>query len=388
MTASPGAPPDHNPAPDADKGQGWRRQQQALPFLRFLELLRFVGLTAGWGFLCLLLVPQAGLAVEPVPAVAATTKPLRILHVTSFDSVGRWTTEQFEGFRTALGPDLKAEFRVVELDTLRRSAVPEQQERARQARQLIESWRPDLVYATDDEAQDLVTRYYYNAAVPFVFSGLNKSPAQHGLTGAHNITGVLEQEHFAESVRLFKALVPGARRFQVLCDMAPLWTPTIERISRAAQTLDNVQIVAIDRIDSYAEFQKHVLENTNQSDAYIFLGISTFKDERGANVRLQEVQQWLASHSRVPEISFWSERVYYGALTGVTVSAREQGLAAGKLARAILVEGRNPASLPVVASKKGTPAINLARARALGIMPRSRELLTSEVATDFEWDKK
>jgi ABC-type uncharacterized transport system substrate-binding protein len=59
----------------------------------------------------------------------------------------------------------------------------------------------------------------------------------------------------------------------------------------------------------------------------------------------------------------------------------------GCLARAILVEGRSPASLPIEATLKGRPTINLARARQLGIQVKSTELLTSEIVTEIEWAK-
>lgn len=36
----------------------------------------------------------------------------------------------------------------------------------------------------------------------FVFGGVNKDAAAHGLEGASNVTGVLEREHFVETARL------------------------------------------------------------------------------------------------------------------------------------------------------------------------------------------
>ena len=62
-------------------------------------------------------------------------------------------------------------------------------------------------------------------------------------------------------------------------------------------------------------------------------------------------------------------------------------LAAGRLARQILVEGKSPASLPIRATTKGLPVISLARAKKLGIAVRSEQLLAAQVIATFEWDK-
>ena len=99
-----------------------------------------------------------------------------------------------------------------------------------------------------------------------------------------------------------------------------------------------------------------------------------------------ELARWLAVHSYLPDLSFWIDRVHYGTLASVTVSEFEQGLAAGRLAAAVLRDGQAPGGLPVRATTRGHPALSLARARQLGIAVRSRELLACEVVRRFAWD--
>ena len=114
-------------------------------------------------------------------------------------------------------------------------------------------------------------------------------------------------------------------------------------------------------------------------------GIFALKDEQGQNVPYQQVQRWVVENSRLPDISFWIDRVFHGVLASVTVSEREQGLAAGRLARSILVDGAAPGSLPMTPTVKGHPVINLSRAEQLGINVRSSLLLSSEVVRGFQW---
>jgi ABC-type uncharacterized transport system substrate-binding protein len=117
------------------------------------------------------------------------------------------------------------------------------------------------------------------------------------------------------------------------------------------------------------------------------LGIFNLKDEAGKNVTYQEVQKWTVENSRLPDFAFWIDRVHYGTLGAMTVSEREQGRAAGRIARGILVDGKAPSSFAMVPTTKGLPVINLARAKKLGLNLDAELLLTAEVIQKFEWDK-
>jgi hypothetical protein len=103
---------------------------------------------------------------------------------------------------------------------------------------------------------------------------------------------------------------------------------------------------------------------TRQNERDVALGIFTFKDEYGNNVPYPEVLKWTVQNSTLPDFSFWESRIGPGTLCTVIVSGYEQGLAAGKIARGILVEGRSPASYAIAPTVKGEPVVSLARARS------------------------
>ena len=117
------------------------------------------------------------------------------------------------------------------------------------------------------------------------------------------------------------------------------------------------------------------------------MGIFNLKDTEGKNVPYQEVQRWTADNIKVPDFAYWIDRVYFGTLGAMTVSEREQGRAAGRIARAILVDGKAPSSIAMVPTTKGMPVLSLARARKLGLKLDSSVLLSSEVIQRFDWDQ-
>lgn len=334
--------------------------------------------------LCLLCLVQLPALADTLHAAEPT---FRILHVMSFNSPYVWTDTQFDGFKAGLGADVKVEYKVFQLDTKHQSAPEEQERNGRRARQLVDEWKPDLVFTSDDDAVRLVTRYYINKPTPFVFCGVNLTAKEHGIEGARNITGVLEREHILETIHLMQALKPGVRRIQLFSDNASYWPQVIGRIRALARDQRDFELVGVDQPLAYAEFQRLVLANPAKADAYLILGNFNFKDAKGADVPYPLLQRWLVENSKVPDMSFWEDRMFHGTLAGVTVSGFEQGQAAGKLAREILLKHRSPGSLPIAATTKGVPVINLERAKQLGITPRSTQLLSTRVVTTFEWNK-
>ncbi len=319
--------------------------------------------------------------------VASARGPLRIYHVMSFDSPWRWTDGQFAGFKEGLGA-APAEYRVFQMDVKRFSTPQAKTDRAAVAWRDIQAWQPDLIYTSDDDALGYIGRLRDDASPPLVFSGANRSLTDHGLERASNLTGVLEEEHFAESVQLLRTLSGQVRRLAVISDAAPHWAPVIQRIRARAAAMPGIELAQVDLTSRYAEFQSRVKHyGQGHADAVVYLGIFNLKDDSGRNVPYKTVQRWVTENSALPDISFWIDRIHHGVLCSVTISEHEQGLAAGRLARAILIDGRRAADLPILPTVKGHPAISLARARQLGITVKATELLSSEIVTEFEWNK-
>ena len=320
-----------------------------------------------------------------VPGADAAKGKVKILHIMSYHSPWEWTDEQLRGFKEVLA-GVDAEFRVFQMDTKRKSSPEWKEKVAREARQLIDTWKPDLVYSNDDLAQELVVKHYVNTKTPFVFSGVNADPKVYGFLGSSNVAGVIEEEHFVPSVQLLREIVPNIRRIAVVLDNDPTWVGVVARMKANAARLPGVEFVSWDVITTFDEYKKKMLGYEGQVDAVASLGIFGFKDASGQNVPYAEVLKWTALNSKLPDFSFWESRIGPGTLCTVTVSGYEQGLAAGRIARGILVDGRSPSSFAMEPTVKGQPMVSLARARKLGIQVKSSVLLTAQVVEKFDWE--
>ena len=152
--------------------------------------------------------------------VEIPNKTFKILHVMSYHSPWEWTDTLFGGFKDAL-KELNVEYQVFQMDTKRYSTEEEKQQKGKEARALIDSWKPDLIYTTDDDVQKYVGEYYINSDVIHIFSAVNQAPETYHYQGATNIAGVMEIEHFVESVKLLKQIVPDAKKLQLYLMTVP-----------------------------------------------------------------------------------------------------------------------------------------------------------------------
>jgi ABC-type uncharacterized transport system substrate-binding protein len=334
---------------------------------------------------CLAILPATRSRADS--ALAGNAPAYKILHIMSYHSPWRWSDGQLNGFKDAL-KDLNIEYRVFQMDTKRHSGKQWKLAKGLEARTLIEIWQPDLVYATDDDAQAYVTKHFINKDTPFVFSGVQNPPEIYGFPGSRNIAGVLEHELFTESIQLLQDIVPKVRRIAVVFDDQSIWLPMIQRMKQTSAQLDDVELIALDTIKTFTEYKQKIKEYQLTADAIALIGVFKFKDAQGANVPLQDVLKWTAENSRLPDFSFWSTRVHYGTLCAVNVSEYHHGVAAGRIARSILTQGKSPSAFSMAPSLKGYPIVSLARANKLGIRIKSKVLLTAEVVRHFEWDRQ
>ena len=325
------------------------------------------------------------LTLFSVGVSAQQRERVRILHIMSYHAAWPWNIDQLSGFRDGLSiPD--ADIKIVELDAKRQSSPAGIEAAGRSALQIIADWEPDLIYLNDDDALDYMLENYHRSDIPMVFSGINATAEEIPESIRSWATGVLEEEHALGSIRLLQAIQPKVRKLAVVTDESPMWNPVVGRLQDIDTRLPEIEIVRWDVIRSFEEYKQKILEYQDTVDAIGLLGIFLFKDQHGSNVSYIDVLRWTAENSRLPDFTYWKDRIQYGTLCSVTISGYEQGREAGRKAREILTGGVSPADIPVSPSLKGEPVISLARAKSLGISLTSDLLLSSEICTDYAWN--
>ncbi|WP_237360298.1 ABC transporter substrate-binding protein [Vibrio marisflavi] len=314
----------------------------------------------------------------------AESNPFRVLHVMSYHKTWKWNIEQFQGFKDGIG-DIEVEYQIIELDTKRDSSQKSIQEKVAQTHQVIETWKPNLLYINDDNAQKYVSHALVNSDLPVVFSGVNRDPSEYDFLGSSNVTGVLEHEHFVPTVNLVQSLSPNISKIAVIVDSDPTWKGVMTRMRANSKHLRNIEVTEWILVKTFDEYKQVIERLQTQVDSIALLGIFNLKNQNGKDVPYEEVLKWTVKNSQLPDFSFWESRVNSGTLAAVAVSGYDQGYIAGQMAKKILVENIKPSEIDIRPSYKGVPMISLPRAKALGLNPNVQVLLNNTIKRSYTW---
>jgi len=228
------------------------------------------------------------------------------------------------------------------------------------ARRAIDKWRPDVLIAVDNFAQELAAQHYINRSdMSIVFAGINGSIEPYDYHTASNVTGILEQRqldglrdtiqvleaHKAEKHK--KAEEHKTRLFYIL--------DSSKSVLGDKGYIDNYEWEPLDYVGSFAaktwpEWQQKILDIGDKTD-YIF--VTNYRklarsDTDSSFVPAQEVMTWTDANSAVPVVGLQVFNVLDGGMLSIGVSPYEQGEVAAKMAEDIIRNKRIASSIPVV----------------------------------------
>ena len=148
------------------------------------------------------------LAAFHVSSASAADK--KCLFVSSYHQGYEWSDGVERGLRSVLSG--KCEIRQFDMDSKRRKSPEERKQAALEAKAIIESWKPDIVIAADDNAAKyLIQPYYRDHSLPFVFCGVNWTAKEYGFPYS-NVTGMIEVAPIVPMLKRAAQVVPGLRR--------------------------------------------------------------------------------------------------------------------------------------------------------------------------------
>lgn len=260
-------------------------------------------------------------------------------------------------------------------------------EKGQEAIKLIDEYQPDLIYATDDNAQIYAAVNYVNSDIPLVFSGMNRDPEDYEYDKAENVAGILERENFVGAINALQELYPNIEKIAVIADDTPQWEDVMERMKEESHEIPGVNFMVWHQFSYFENFKKAMLDYQNKVDAIVVLYINGLKDNDGKNIPVSEIQKWRVENNKLPEVSFWRFVVEEGVLSGYEVSFTEQGNAAAQIVKKILIDGKKPSRIPFEQTIEGEGVINLKRAESLGLQKEnipSDFLIISE--ENYSWE--
>ncbi|MCG8014662.1 MAG: ABC transporter substrate-binding protein [Candidatus Thiodiazotropha sp. 'RUGA'] len=264
----------------------------------------------------------------------------KCLYISSYHQGYAWSDGVERGLRKSIGD--QCELKQIDMDTKRHKDEAYKQQAAKDARDLILSWKPDVVITADDNAAKYVIKpYFKDHQIPFVFCGINWNVDAYGFPYS-NTTGMVE-------VAPIDVLFNKARSIRIGAERAVyLGADTLTEKKNAARfegMAENIGLLLDRRLVSTTAEWLAAYEEAQEYDFVIIGSNSGINDWDETEVvdRLKRT-----THSLSLTTHNWM--MPYSVL-GFTKIPEEHGEWAAKAALAIL-DGVAPTDIPIVSNRK------------------------------------
>lgn len=290
----------------------------------------------------------------------------KVFWVDSYDQGYQWSDGIELGIKKALKKS-GVELHVHRMKTKKNNSAEFCIEAGVAAKKELDTLQPDLVIATDDNAQRcFVVPYLKGTDTPVVFGGVNWNISEYGYP-TENITGMVEIDRVDELVSLMKEDAKGNRVGFIGSDVI---TTRKARQEINARFFDGGMQLYV--VKTFAEFKERFLQAQQEVDMlilYNYRGINGW-DSIAA-------ESFLAQNTAIPTGTMLDFQKQFTVYTN-SKSPEEQGEYTGKTALRIL-SGVRPADIPVAKSRNSKLTVNLKMAKAANILFPLSVLKTAEI---------
>jgi ABC-type uncharacterized transport system substrate-binding protein len=297
------------------------------------------------------------LALFLIPALVAAEADhtdKRVMYVGSYYPGTPWTDGIARGIEEVLA-DSGVTLEIHWMDTKRNRSAEFIRRAAEQAQAKIDAFAPDVVIVSDDNAvKHLLKPFYKDAALPFVFCGVNWDASVYGLP-YRNTTGMVEVELIQNLIGQLRPHTRGDRLGYLTMD-----TVSARKNIEWHRKSEGIDYHKIYQVEDFEAWKEKYLALQGEVDMLI---LDTFDGISGWD--MQEAIAFTREHTRIPSGALSPGRMEI-TLLGYLRSPEEQGRWAAQAALKIL-GGADPSSIPVVFNQEARVVINHALSEKLGI---------------------
>jgi len=290
----------------------------------------------------------------------------RVLYIDSYHAGFAWSDGITEAIKEVMQPQ-DVELKILRMDTKRNADEAFKKKAALEAKALIESFKPEVVIASDDNASKyLIQPYYKNAALPFVFCGVNHSGEAYDYP-YQNVTGMVEVSPIPKLVYSLKHFIRAEKIALLIGDSLTDHKDADSYAGMISLPFDRFHVA---NFEQWKEMYLRIQEQYN------ILIVGNNASVKGWDP--EEAEQFVLSHTKIAtgcDLDFMTQY----AFLGYTKVAQEQGRWAAETALRIL-DGTSPADIPMTKNVEGNLIINLKVAKAAGLkVPKSFLRKTSKI---------
>lgn len=300
-------------------------------------------------------------------------KKPRLLILHSYDESYPWVRDINIGLRRVLKKSEDRYFiRWYYLDTKRHPRIEYKKQIGSRACWMIDDWRPHVIIAMDDDAQEYVAKYYKNVSwVSIVFGGVNNTLETYGYDKTNNVTGILERlplDAVKEGLETFSANRENKQPLRVF--FVGDQSETVKGDERWVRKFswEPLQLIGTKLVNNLDDW-KEAIQHAAQSSDYILT--SNYREihriaGKETLVPPRELINMSISITKIPIIgtnAFFSED---GGILAIATSPMEQGMTTASMAVEILEKQSTANEIPIVTSSHAVVAMRDQELKQIG----------------------
>lgn len=279
----------------------------------------------------------------------------KILYVDSYHPEYEHSINCQKGLQSVLNKT-GIELKIIYMDAKRKKSNKELKTAAVKVKEVIDSWKPDLLIAADDAAsKHLVQPYYKNSSLPIVFIGVNWSVKSYGYP-YKNVTGQIEIEQIKKLINeLFKH--SKGKKIGILTGN----TLTDKKSINFYKTKLGINFHKTIYVNNFKDWKIQYKSLQKQVDILILrnnTGIKNWNNEIS--------KTFIFKNTQIPTGTTQPHHIRSITLQSFTKKKFEFGEYAGKTAIQIL-SGKKPGEIPISTNKQFEIYLNMSLAKKLNI---------------------
>lgn len=276
----------------------------------------------------------------------------RILIVHSYNLDYIWTADLDKSIHNVLDRN-SYDMQWVFMDTKRKSSIEYKQEKGKEVQELINRWKPNIIIAADDDAQEYAVKKYINTSIKILFCGVNSDVANYGYDKATNVTGMLERQDYLNTKNILYHLSPTKqKRFIHLSEDSTTALGTRKELEDFNWL--PIKLVASIQAKNFDDWKKVITEAADTADLILvsqYYGIK--KDaETTETILPQELIKWTLENSKIPVIGLFQFFVEDGGTFSAGPSEQEHGEFVAKTAINLIENKISIKDVPIITNKQ------------------------------------
>lgn len=322
--------------------------------------------------LCLIMLISVILLFFNSPMVDAAS--YKILVVMSYEEENPWCIQIKRGIDSVLSGNSNIKYFYMDTKKNFKGGI----QKAKEAYKLYKRFQPDGVIAADDNAQSMFVMPFLKDKVktPVMFCAVNDEPQKYGYP-ATNVSGILERNFIRESIAFAKQLVPSINMVGYLSKESPSGRAVLKQIEVESETY-LAKFTGFKLVKTIKETLAVLKEYKKTCDAVFITATNGILDTDGRALNNKEVTKIVAKFYKKPLIGANDFHVRFGVLCAVVKSGYAQGRkAAEMLLKAMKDTPIN--QIPITVNKYGKRMLNVTVMKDLGIRPKRRALVGTEL---------